>query len=64
MTGHLPDTIEATDRALGYYATMRARYTPGVSQDVRDRDAARVDELLEWRLMLKSAAELEAGGAS
>lgn len=57
MTARLPDTIEATDKALAYYATMRTRYTSAVPKAVRDHDAAKVDELLEWRLMLTTTAD-------
>lgn len=57
MTARLPDTLAATDKALAYYATMRTRYTKSVPQAVRDHDAAKVDELLEWRLMLSTTAD-------
>lgn len=59
MTAKLPDTIQGVDLALSYYVLARARYTPAVPVEVRETDRRRVDELLEWRLMLQAVEVLD-----
>ena len=48
----LPDTIEAVDRELATLSRIVRMCQPGRFPEVEARDRARLDELLDWRLVL------------
>lgn len=52
MSAPLPSTIEAVDRELATLNRLRKQFESHRFPEVAARDAARVDELLDWRLEL------------